>query len=254
MNIETRGVLFMEIPKEILEIMRNVKNVAVLTGAGISAESGIITFRGKDGIWDKFNPDEVATPEAFERDPLKVWDFHNDLRQEIAANKPNPAHYALAEMEKHFENFVLITQNIDQYHQDAGSKNVIELHGNAWRVRCLKESTISSNYDVPIKKLPPYCSCGSMLRPDVVWFNEQLSPDNLERAFTAANECQLMLVIGTSAYVQPAASLPHNAYQNGAVILEFNLEPTAHSGIATYSFFGKAGDTLPELWKCLKKL
>lgn len=244
----------MEIPQSVLENLKNIQSVAVLTGAGISAESNIPTFRGKNGMWEKFNADEVATPSAFKRDPKKVWEFHDNLRKGIANNNPNEAHNTLAEMEKHFEHFVLITQNIDQYHQDSGSRNVVELHGNAWRVKCTKEGVITDNYEVPIKKIPPFCSCGSMLRPDVVWFNEPLPRDALEKAFIAVEECQLMLIIGTSAYVQPAASLPEIAFKNGAILLEFNLEPTPHSHLALYSFFGKAGETLPIFWEHMKKL
>ncbi|UCH89839.1 MAG: NAD-dependent deacylase [Thermoplasmata archaeon] len=239
----------MEIPQEVLSVMKKAKKIAVLTGAGISAESGLITFRGKDGIWEKFDPDEVATPGAWKKDPLKVWEFHEEFRKAIAEHEPNPAHFTLAEIEKSSDDFTLITQNIDQYHQDAGSKNVIELHGNVWRVKCLKEGTVSVNKDVPMKQLPPYCSCGSMLRPDVVWFNEPLPPAALENAFKATYECDLMIVVGTSIVIYPAAMLPSFAYEHGAKIIEFNLEPTPISHLAMFSFFGKAGETLPEVWE-----
>ena len=242
----------MEVPPEVIDMMRDVRSVAVLTGAGISAESGIVTFRGKNGLWEKFQPDEVATPAAWKKDPLKVWNFHHGLLQAISENEPNQAHRTLAEMEKHYRDFSVITQNIDQYHQDAGSKNVLELHGNAWRMKCTKEGTISTDYSLPKKELPPKCKCGALLRPDVVWFNEPLQADVVERAFTLARECQVMLVIGTSAYVQPAALLPAVAHESGADVVEFNLEPTAHSYLATYSFFGKAGETLPVFWKAVK--
>ena len=244
----------MEIPGEIKAQLKNIRSISVLTGAGISAESGLITFRGKDGIWEKFDPDEVATPAAFKKDPVKVWKFHDDLCCAISDSEPNPAHETLAEMEKHFDDFTLITQNIDNYHQDAGSKNVLELHGNAWRVKCLKEGTVRPDRDVPKKDLPPYCSCGGMLRPDVVWFNEPLDRDILEKAFNTVSRTQLLLVVGTSVVIQPAAMLPYIAHQQGAMILEFNLEPTPITHLATYSFFGKAGETLPEFWKQLQSI
>lgn len=244
----------MDVPEEVLECMSGVKNIAVLTGAGISAESGIVTFRGKDGLWDRFDPDEVATPGAWQRDPLKVWNFHHDLLLAISDTEPNAAHIALAEMEDHFEEFHVITQNIDQFHQDAGSKNVIELHGNAWRLKCIREGTTTTDFTLPLKELPPRCSCGSFLRPDVVWFNEPLPAAALEAAFELAKRCQVMFVIGTSAYVQPAASLPFVAHDNGAAIFEFNLEPTPHTHLALYSFFGKAGETLPRFWEAIKQL
>jgi NAD-dependent deacetylase len=243
----------MDIPGEVIDSIRSVGRVAVLTGAGISAESGIPTFRGKNGIWDKVDIDEVATPEGFRRSPVKVWEFHEEFQRNIMSNKPNNAHHALAEMEKAFAHFTVITQNIDQYHQDAGSTEVIELHGNAWRVKCIEEGKVTEDLEVPKKELPPHCSCGSMLRPDVVWFNEPLPKAALERAFGEVETCELMLVVGTSIIVQPAASLPFIAFENGLPILEFNLEPTPISGMALYSFFGKAAETLPVFWDSWKK-
>ena len=244
----------MDVPDGVISVMGKAKRVAVLTGAGISAESGIMTFRGKDGIWEKFEPDEVATPAAWAKDPKKVWGFHEGLQQAVMESEPNQAHLTLAEMEKHYDEFTVITQNIDNYHRDAGSENVIELHGNAFRMRCTREGTVSPDTEIPKKELPPKCKCGSLLRPDVVWFNEQLPRDALDGAFAASEACQVMLVIGTSAFVQPAALMPAIAHEHGAAVIEFNLEPTPHSGLALYSFFGKAGETLPSFWSAVNKL
>lgn len=231
-----------------LKLLGRAKSVVALTGAGISAESGVCTFRGPDGLWEKFDADEVATPEAFERNPKKVWEFHDEIRRAIANGKPNMAHYTLAKMEKYFQNFKVITQNIDEYHQDAGCSEVLELHGNAWRVKCIAENKTWIDKKVPMKQIPPHCECGSLLRPDVVWFNEPLNPRVLGAAVKVSETCELMLVIGTSVFVQPAASLPYIAKKKGAVIFEFNLEPTPLTGIADLSFFGKAGETLPKVW------
>jgi NAD-dependent deacetylase len=244
----------MGIPDGVISEISKAKRIAVLTGAGISAESGIMTFRGKNGIWEKFEPDEVATPAAWAKDPKKVWDFHEGLQQAVSESKPNSAHLTLAEMEDHFEEFALITQNIDNYHRDAGSKNVIELHGNAFRMKCTGCGTVSRDTEIPKSELPPKCTCGSLLRPDVVWFNEPLPGDALNGAFAASESCEVMLVIGTSAFVQPAALMPSIAHEHGATVIEFNLEPTPHTGLAIYSFFGKAGETLPRFWDAVKKL
>jgi len=239
-------------PEEPIEILKKAGSVSVMTGAGISAESGIRTFRGKDGLWDEFDPDEVATPQAFERSPLKVWKWHDELLGTISDCKPHAAHSVLASMERHYEEFVVVTQNIDNFHQDAGSKNVIELHGNAWRVKCIEEGKVWLDRKTPKDELPPHCSCGSLIRPDVVWFNEPLPLEALQRSQAAMLQCDVLLVIGTSAVIQPAASLPFIAFDNGTPILEFNLEPTPHTGICTYSFFGKAGETLPMVWDQVK--
>jgi len=227
-------------------------SIVFLTGAGISSESGIPTFRGKGGLWEKYDPAEYATAEALRLRPEKVWEMHDELRQTIANQKPNQAHLAIAELENIFKNFTVITQNVDNYHQDAGSSNVLELHGNAWRVKCTAEGHSWVDKTVPFNELPPKCSCGAPLRPDVVFFNEPLDPEVLDLAFSMASNAEIMFVVGTSFIVYPAAYVPVIAKQNGAIVLEFNLEPTALSSFADYSIFGAAGKTLPKLVEKLK--
>ena len=228
------------------EPLRPESKIVVLTGAGISEESGIPTFRGKGGLWEKYDPEKYATAEALRKRPKEVWEMHDELRQTIASCKPNAAHIALADLQSDFEYITVITQNVDNYHQDAGSKHVLELHGNAWRVRCTTEGNSWEDKTVPYKELPPKCSCGANLRPDVVFFNEQLDRNILDLSFFEASTANIMLVVGTSYVVYPAAYIPIMAKQNGAFLVEFNLEPTAFSSLADLSLFGKAGTTLPE--------
>ena len=222
--------------------------VAVLTGAGVSAESGVPTFRGEKGLWRRYRPEELATPEAFARDPKLVWEWYDWRRQLIARCEPNAAHRTLAEMEEFSPNFTLITQNVDGLHQAAGSKRVLELHGNIWRVRCTAEGTVTENREVPLKEIPPRCGCGALLRPDVVWFGEPLPAKVLETAYRAAQSCDVMLVIGTSAVVQPAASLPIVALRSGAYVIEINPQETPLSPLVHESIRGPAGVELPKLW------
>lgn len=232
--------------RPVAEILRKAGRVAVLTGAGISSESGVPTFRGKDGLWRQFRAEDLATPEAFRRDPKLVWEWYDWRRGLIANVEPNPAHKTLAKWEKIFPEFILITQNVDGLHARAGSRNILELHGNIWKVRCLKEDAITESFDSPLREIPPRCpSCGEIVRPHVVWFGESLDPDVLERAFASCSRCEVMLVIGTSAYVQPAASLPLYASEAGAVVIEINPDPTPLTSSASHSLKGKAGDILP---------
>ncbi len=240
--------------EEILRRRRRETKIAVLTGAGISAESGIPTFRGEDGLWKRYRPEELATPEAFARNPALVWEWYDWRRQIIARSQPNPAHRTLAEMEEFFPRFTLITQNVDGLHQAAGSRRVLELHGNIWRVRCVKEGIVTENREVPLREIPPRCRCGSLLRPDVVWFGEPLPRDILEEAFAAAEDCEIMLVIGTSALVQPAASIPLVALRCGAAIVEINPHETPLSPYATEILRERAGKALPALWEKWKSL
>ncbi|MHC4661599.1 MAG: SIR2 family NAD-dependent protein deacylase [Planctomycetota bacterium] len=234
-----------EIP-EIIYALESARRVVVLTGAGISAESGVPTFRGKDGLWNDKSIVELARPETLERDPKMLWEFYNWRRGMMADKEPNPGHYAIARLEKRLENFALVTQNIDNLHRLAGSKNVLELHGNVWRVRCLKCGDIFEERKHPLDE-PPYHSCGGMLRPDVVWFGEGLPPGIMEEAFRVSAECDVALVVGTSAIVYPAAQLPVLALQNGAKVFEINIEPTPFSNLATASVFGKSGEILPQI-------
>ena len=182
-----------------------------MTGAGVSAESGVPTFRGDGGLWRQCRAEDLATPQAFARNPRLVWEWYDWRRQKIAGCRPNPAHEALAQLEARCAEFLLVTQNIDDLHRRAGSRRLVELHGNIWRVRCAREATVSALPDVPLREIPPRCACGALLRPDVVWFGEALPVEALERARVAAEACDLFLVVGTSALVQPAASLRHMA-------------------------------------------
>lgn len=234
--------------RELAERLREAKRVTVLTGAGISAESGVPTFRGAGGLWKQFRAVDLATPEAFAKDPRLVWEFYNWRRELIAPLGPNPGHLALAEIERRLSpHFTLITQNIDGLHQKACSRNVIELHGNLWRLRCTRCRAVSENKASPLPSLPECDSCGSLLRPHVVWFGESLEQQVLDRAYDATQNCDLMMVIGTSGTVQPAASMGVEAKRNGATVAEINLEPTPFSNIYSISIMGKSGEILPRL-------
>lgn len=227
--------------------------VAVLTGAGVSAESGIPTFRGEGGLWRDFRPEELATPEAFRRDPALVWQWYNWRRELIAGCAPNAAHETLADIEKDLPDFTLITQNVDGFHQAAGSRNVLELHGNVWRVRCTSCGFLTEDHRVPLPDLPPHCpTCDGLLRPDVVWFGESLPRDVLEAAWAAAARCRTMLVIGTSALVQPAASLPTVALRGGAYLVEINPAQTPLSQYVQEALREPAAVALPRWWKAQK--
>jgi len=227
--------------------LRRARRVAVLTGAGVSAESGVPTFRGTEGLWRQHRAADLATPEAFRRDPKLVWEWYDWRRQLIAKCLPNPAHQAIAALERDAPEFLLITQNVDGLHQRAGSVRLVELHGTLWRVRCLRDERTTENIEVPLREIPPRCECGAPLRPEVVWFGEALPAEALRQAFDAAESCEVFLVVGTSAVVQPAASLPMIAREHGAYVAEVNLEPTPLTSIAHESHHGKAGEILPRL-------
>jgi len=238
----------------LIEVLQDANSVAVLTGAGISAESGIPTFRGEEGLWKKYRPEELATPTAFSQDPKLVWEWYDWRRGIIGQKEPNPGHKVIARWEETFPTVSLITQNIDGLHQKAGSKNIWELHGNIWKLRCTEEGTITENYDTPLKEIPPLCpDCGALLRPHVVWFGESLSPTILQKSIQLSSECNVMFVVGTSAVVQPAASLPFEASEAGAKIVEINLDPTPLSLYADFSIRGKSGEILPLIDEELRK-
>ena len=234
------------------EALSRARSIAVLTGAGVSAESGIPTFRDAlTGLWERFKPEELATPEAFTANPKRVWEWYAWRREKVAAAIPNPGHVALAELERECiardANFTLITQNVDGLHQIAGSRNVIELHGNIRRVKCFDHHHPAASW-TEMGEVPPRCpQCGSMLRPDVVWFGEMLPDDALETAMRAARQCDVFLSIGTSAVVEPAASLPLVARQAGAMVIEVNREATALTAVAQISLRGTAGEILPSI-------
>ncbi len=226
---------------------RSLKLVA-LTGAGVSQESGLRTFRdAQTGLWSQYKPTELASPEAFGRDPKLVWDWYAWRREAVKAVRPNPGHYALVELEKRISNFTLITQNVDGLHRMAGSKNLLELHGNIQRVRCADCYTFTETWDDDTEQVPRCKKCGGLLRPDVVWFGEALPRDQLEAAVEAARTCEIFFSIGTSGVVQPAASLAFAAHNRGAVVVEINAEPTPLTAKADYALHGKSGEILPEL-------
>lgn len=226
------------------------QHVVALTGAGVSAESGVPTFRGEDGLWRHYRPEELATPHAFARDPALVWEWYDWRRGLIAACRPNPAHVTLADMEARLPDFTLITQNVDGLHRLAGSQRLLELHGDIWRMRCTRQATSFEDRTSPLPEMPPRCpDCGALLRPDVVWFGESLPSDVLQAACAACAACDLMLVVGTSALVQPAASLPLIAKQNGAALVEINPQPTPLSDQADLTLRQPAAQALPQLWQ-----
>ena len=221
--------------------------VAVLTGAGISAESGVPTFRGAEGLWRNHRATDLATPRAFAADPELVWAFYNWRRDLIGRVTFNAAHAALVAMEDRVPEFTLITQNVDGLHLLAGSRNLLEIHGNLWKVRCTRCGRVRLDRSPDMGTLPKCDDCGGLLRPHVVWFGESLDPDLLGRAVEAVRSCRLMLVIGTSAVVQPAASLALEAKAAGARVAEINLEPTGQSASMDYVLQGKAGAIVPRL-------
>ena len=231
------------------EALKNAQNICVLTGAGVSAESGIPTFRGEDGLWKKFRPEELANIQAFMKNPELVWEWYQFRRNIINEVEYNPGHVALAQWENLHEHFTLVTQNVDGLHRRAGNRNIVELHGNIMRNRCLKCGNVFETEEVYFKGKVPLCTCGGMLRPDVVWFGEMLQPEVINKAFTASEEADIFLSIGTSAIVYPAASLPEIAKSNGAFLIEINLEPTPLTPKADLFLEGLSGKILPELLK-----
>ncbi len=237
-----------EIAQPLLTRLRDAKRVTVLSGAGVSAESGIPTFRGAGGVWEKYDFQKLATPWGFKEDPELVWEWYQLRQEEIEKAVPNPAHIVIASMAKYYPAFRVLTQNIDGMHQRAGSEDVVELHGNIWRMRCERDGTVIT-LDSPVREIPPLCQCGSIMRPDVVWFGEPLGAEIVAEASQAAGESDLMFVVGTSAIVYPAAALPVIVKNSGGTVLEINLEETDVSRYADASFFGYAGRLLPAIWR-----
>jgi NAD-dependent deacetylase len=237
------------IPSELAQALREARSVAVLTGAGVSAESGVPTFRdAQTGLWARYDPRELATPAAFARQPRVVWDWYAWRRAEVAKVEPNAAHVALARLERIAREFTLITQNVDGLHARAGSCNLVELHGNIARVKCSREGTIADAWEDDDPAVPPRCArCDAFLRPDVVWFEESLPAGALARAEAAATNAQCFLVIGTSAEVYPAAGLPLTARAAGARIVEINPDVTPLSAFADDTLRGPAGRVVPAL-------
>ena len=230
-----------------LKRLKETRSLRVITGAGISAESGIPTFRGDEGLWKQYRAEELATPYAFERDPKTVWEWYDWRRGIIAKTKPNPGHYAIKTMEEIFDYFGLITQNVDGLHDRTGIKNMVEIHGNLWRARCLRDGRVSMLMDVPLKEIPPLCTCGGLLRPDVVWFGESIPTYGIQKSYQLMEQCDTLIVAGTSGAVYPVASFPENVKARGGFVIEINIERTPISNIADVTLIGKSGEILPVL-------
>ncbi|MCX6143466.1 MAG: NAD-dependent deacylase [Ignavibacteriales bacterium] len=238
----------MTFSENLISTLKNAESICVLTGAGISAESGVPTFRGEEGLWKKFKPEELANFDAFICNPDLVWEWYAYRRRLIHEVKPNPAHYALVALEHFANNFTLVTQNVDNLHRRAGSKNVLELHGNIERSYCIQCRALAPDAVPEGPTGVQRCTkCGGLVRPDVVWFGEMLPLEVFSKAESAARQCDIFFSIGTSAVVYPAASLPYTALDHGAFVVEMNLESTDLSSRAHEVLTGKVGEILPDL-------
>lgn len=238
----------MQISQTLQKRLRSAQNVVALTGAGISAESGVPTFRGENGIWKKMRPEELANFDAFMRNPKLVWEWYEYRRQLIHNVQPNAGHYALVEMERRYASFTLVTQNVDNLHQRAGNKHVVEMHGNIMRNKCmLCERYYTAVLDLNPEKGVPLCECGGYIRPDVVWFGELIPEQSLIDTNESLENCDLMFSIGTSGIVYPAASFPGIGKRNGAYVVEVNIERTILSSEMDEVLLGPSGKILPEL-------
>jgi NAD-dependent deacetylase len=237
-----------DLPSDLIQTLRNARRVVALTGSGVSAESGVPTFReAQTGLWARYDPQQLATPEAFASDPRLVWNWYEWRRNLVANAEPNQGHRALAELERQIPDFTLITQNVDGLHARAGSRNVVELHGNILRSKCSLEGEVAEPEEHD-DSVPPHCArCGAFLRPDVVWFGEMLPVEALETASEAARRCDLFLSIGTSSLVHPAASLPYEALEAGATLVEIKPSQTPLTRHANLVLQGRAGEVLPNL-------
>lgn len=239
---------------KMFELIKNqtesIKKIVFVTGAGISQESGIPTFRGKEGLWRNYDPMKLATIDAFYDNPKLVWEWYNERRKNILQAQPNLGHKAIAELEKYAQ-VVVLTQNIDGLHQKAGSSKVLELHGSVVRIKCsvcdFKDEIVTE-----ISEIPPMCKCGNILRPDVVWFGESLPQDVWGKAIMFASQCDLMVIVGTSLVVSPANTLPIYAKQNDAILIEINPENTEMSSEMDLAIRNSSAITLPEFVSLFK--
>ena len=230
--------------------LKDSRKIVFVTGAGISQESGIPTFRGKDGYWRKYDPMKLASIDAFYDDPKLVWEWYDDRRKNILDVKPNEGHFAISQMEE-FKDVVVLTQNIDGLHQRSGSTNVLELHGSIIRIKCTV-CDFTDNITENFESLPPKCKCGSMLRPDVVWFGEPLPQNIWQSAIKEASVCDVMVIVGTSLVVSPANTLPVYAKQNGAILIEVNPEKTVMSNDMALSIQATSAEVLPKILSIFK--
>ena len=236
------------------QAIRSSRKTVALTGAGISAESGIPTFRDPGGLWDRYDPQEYATIDAFQRAPGKVWQMMRDFT-ELKTAQPNPGHYALTQLEQMGLLGCIITQNVDNLHQASGSQDVIEFHGNMRQAVCQRCNKILPLAEVSLETLPPYCSCGGVFKPAGVFFGEPIPPHALSRSYEEAQSCELMLVIGTSAEVYPAAAMPRVAKEAGAQVIEINPEPTDLTGaVSDFIIHHKAGVVMPQIVAAIKDM
>jgi NAD-dependent deacetylase len=224
-------------------------NIMAITGAGVSVESGIPTFRTGDGLWKQFNPMEYATHEAFEADPIKIWEWYDARRQSVVAAQPNAAHLALAKLETLGKKVFIITQNVEDLHERAGSKHVIHVHGSLWRMRCERDGNLIENREVPLSEMPPYCFCGNVMRPDVVWFGEPLprAPQQQIEEYFFSGPVDLCLSVGTEASFGYVVEYAIRARELGAMIVDINPRVTDMSRLADVHLQGRAGDILPRL-------
>jgi NAD-dependent deacetylase len=243
--------MLVHLSNKLKSLLHPTTRVVAFTGAGVSVESGIPSFRGKDGLWNRFRAEDLATYQAFQANPKLVWDWYNSRRENMLKVEPNRGHQALARFEEYFKEFVLVTQNIDGLHQRAGNHQLLKLHGDIWEVRCLECGLSRIDYTVPLEPTPPHCPCGGLLRVGVVWFGETLPMDVYEEALEKTRKSQLFFSIGTSAVVYPAAYLPQIARDSGAYVVEINIEPSAMAHCCDELLLGPAGEVLPAITACL---
>lgn len=245
----------MKYPQSFINRLHTSDNILIFTGAGISAESGIETFRGKGGLWNKMKPEELASFNGFIKNPNLVWEWYQYRRKIVRETKPNPGHYAITELEKYYKSVSVVTQNVDNLHSRAGSTNVIELHGNIERNFCISCNTFYGEKDfLSVKEAPNCPKCGGMIRPDVVWFGENLPDGVFEKAELLARESDICFIVGTSAVVYPAAYIPITAKEFGAYLVEINIEKTEISSMVDFSLIGNSGEILPNILETIKEI